>query len=452
MKDASKIGLAIGILSGVLVLTFFISNGNFDVIKSNNNTAAVVLSTNTDSKLIYGKFDSTDKKNLLNVSTSTKKFFGDYVSSKIITKAQTPTSNIDTKSISTLKVCSDTWTQKTDYGAGIASAVESAVGFSIGTKGYVGTGSDAGNNAHADFWEYDPALNIWTQKADYGGGKRSRAVGFSMNGKGYIGTGMTDSILPSSDFWEYDPSLNTWTRKADIPGNSIYPAWRHSAFGFVLGNYGYIGGGTVYPFTTGNGYTYFKDFYQYDPLSLTNGLDTNGNPKGAWISKADFLPRAEASSFSIGTKGYVGTGYDSSAVYKDFWEYDPSLNHWTQKANLTGSTRTAAVGFSIGQLGFISTGVDTSTSTPVYKKDLWEYNPATNHWTQRANYDTAIVGGGYGRSNSVGLSIGNYGYIVGGVLTGGIAYQDTMFSYCPYNNLLNTTKPIPTVGNGGIIQ
>ena len=40
-----------------------------------------------------------------------------------------------------------------------------------------------------DFWEYDPAANTWTQKADFGGTARDGAVGFSIGSKGYIGTG-----------------------------------------------------------------------------------------------------------------------------------------------------------------------------------------------------------------------------------------------------------------------
>ena len=40
-----------------------------------------------------------------------------------------------------------------------------------------------------DFWEYDPATNTWTQKADFGGTARQYATGLSIGSKGYIGTG-----------------------------------------------------------------------------------------------------------------------------------------------------------------------------------------------------------------------------------------------------------------------
>lgn len=70
----------------------------------------------------------------------------------------------------------------------------SAVGFSIGSKGYIGTGQDACGYKN-DFWEYNPADNSWTQKADFGGGGRVAAVGFSIGSKGYIGTGNDGSSL-----------------------------------------------------------------------------------------------------------------------------------------------------------------------------------------------------------------------------------------------------------------
>ena len=87
----------------------------------------------------------------------------------------------------------------------------SAVGFSIGTKGYVGTGED-GSGYTKDFCEYDPAgnagLGSWTTKTDFGGTARKDAVGFAIT-KGYIGTGY-DGVY-KKDFWEYDPAANTWT-------------------------------------------------------------------------------------------------------------------------------------------------------------------------------------------------------------------------------------------------
>ena len=67
----------------------------------------------------------------------------------------------------------DTWTRKADFGGGKRGY---AVGFSIGSKGYLGTGNNFSD--HDDFWEYDPATNVWTQKANFGGGLTDSGVGF----------------------------------------------------------------------------------------------------------------------------------------------------------------------------------------------------------------------------------------------------------------------------------
>ncbi|HRX10351.1 MAG TPA: kelch repeat-containing protein, partial [Draconibacterium sp.] len=81
---------------------------------------------------------------------------------------------------------------------------------------------------------------------------------------------------------------------------------------------------------------------------------------GNWSELSDFdgVPRSDAVGFSIGDKGYIGTGYDGDDRLSDFWEYNPSQNYWTQKADFPGVARTGAVGFGIGDKGYIGTGYD----------------------------------------------------------------------------------------------
>jgi N-acetylneuraminic acid mutarotase len=89
-----------------------------------------------------------------------------------------------------------------------------------------------------DFWEYDPATNAWTQKADFRGGARYGATGFSIGSKGYLGTGRDENLFPFKDLWEYDPATNAWTQKADLGVEG-----RKWAVGFSIGSKGYIGTG-----------------------------------------------------------------------------------------------------------------------------------------------------------------------------------------------------------------
>ncbi|MBE7170264.1 MAG: T9SS type A sorting domain-containing protein [Williamsia sp.] len=289
--------------------------------------------------------------------------------------ASGPTSLCSGGSVTLSAPTGNAWTQKADF-SGLAR--DGATGFSIGSKGYMGTGIAAGNNYRKDFWEYNPATNSWTQKADFGGAARIWATGFSIDGKGYIGAGTDGSF--KKDFWEYNPASNTWTRKADFAGTA-----RYRATGFSINSKGYIG--TGYDNTERRK----KDFWEYNPASNT------------WKEKADFggVARDGAAGFSIGSKGYIGTGYDGSRR-KDFWEYNPASNTWVQKADFGGGGRQLAVGYCIGSKGYIGTGYDVNNSNT---RDFWEYNPATNSWTRKADF------GGTARGQATGFSIGNKGYI-----------------------------------------
>jgi N-acetylneuraminic acid mutarotase len=319
----------------------------------------------------------------------------------------------------------NTWTQKANFGG---AARWYAVGFSIGAKGYIGTGIGM-YNAYNDFWEYDTTTNVWTQKANVGGGIRCRAVGFSIGAKGYIGTGLTGNSLGSKDFWEYDTTTNTWTQKAKFGGLG-----RQYAVGFSIGTKGYIGTGT----DTVSGSHFLNDFWEFDPSSDT------------WTQKTNFggPGRILAVGFSIGTEGYIGTGVSDNSNYSeyydnDFWEYDPSFDTWTQKANFGGGTRSDAVGFSIGTKGYISTGCTWLGGQYMsYYNDFWEYDPSLDTWTQKANF-----GGGI-RLDAVGFSIGAKGYLGTGEDASG--YRNDFWEYTPTCVLPNAPTNTTPLANQNI--
>src|SRR5205085_561139 len=100
--------------------------------------------------------------------------------------------------------------------------------------------------------------------------------------------------------------------------------------------------------------------------------------QGVWMAKKDFAgtPRVGAVGFSIGSKGYIGAGYDGNDQ-KDFWEWDQATDTWTQKADfdtLLTAGRMQGVGFSIGTKGYIATGYSN-------KRDLREWDQNTNTWS-----------------------------------------------------------------------
>jgi hypothetical protein len=284
-----------------------------------------------------------------------------------------------------------TWTQKADVPSllsGPGDMRQSAIGFSIGTKGYVGYGYDPASGSKMDFWEYEPSSDIWTQKAGITGiSSITSAICFSTGTKGYVGTGLTADSL----FWEYDPGSNVWTQKKYFGGGK-----KHGAVGFSISNKGYVGIGN-------DGSIYKKDFWEYDPSSDT------------WTQKADFSgPVRGVIGFSIGNKGYVGMGGDGFSYFNDFWEYNPISNGWTQKASFPGNGRGGPVGFSIGLKGYFGLGIDNTTT---YYNDFWEYDPSSDSWTLKANF------GGTARGSAVGFCIANKGYAGDGIASYGTYHQ-----------------------------
>ncbi len=152
--------------------------------------------------------------------------------------------------------------------------------------------------------------------------------------------------------------------------------------------------------TGATGGTNYRDFWEWDQMTNT------------WSQKANFggAARYGAAAFAIGNKGYMGTG-DASGYSQDFWEYDPALNTWTAKASFAGSGRRYAAGFSIGSKGYIGTGYDG-----VAKQDFWEYDPVANSWVQKAPFP------GLARYLTASFGIGTKGYI--GTGYNGSNYQD----------------------------
>jgi N-acetylneuraminic acid mutarotase len=133
------------------------------------------------------------------------------------------------------------------------------------------------------------------------------------------------------------------------------------------------------------------------------GDDTSTTLIGNWVKLSDFegVSRSDAVSFTIGSFGYVGTGYDGEDRLDDFWAYDPARNTWMQKANFPGGTRNAAVGIGMDTVGYIGTGYNGINKL----KDFWKYSPASNTWTQKADF------AGAARYGSLGFSINDKCYL-----------------------------------------
>jgi N-acetylneuraminic acid mutarotase len=176
---------------------------------------------------------------------------------------------------------------------------------------------------------------------------------------------------------------------------------------------------------------------------LSTSLFSQGNN---WKELNDFSggQRERAVGFSIGDYGYLGTGLDTAEqVLKDLWRYDPSTDSWTQMADLPGSARRDAIGFSAGGKGYIGLGVDNEISFQGVKmKDLWEFDPLTNTWLQKADYPG---GAGNGAFFSTVFVADEKAYVCGGKINPN-TYINQLWEYKPSVDTWTSRAPFP----GGI--
>jgi N-acetylneuraminic acid mutarotase len=197
-------------------------------------------------------------------------------------------------------------------------------------------------------------------------------------------------------------------------------AARHRCTGFAIDNKGYIGGGHINSGTVET----FKDYWEYDPST------------DCWTQIADFGGgyRYHSTAFSIGNYGYVGLGENDLSEYKnDFWKYIPLINTWVQIADFPGIPRRGACSFVIDDLGYVGTG-QTETG---YETDFYKYDPVTNSWTTIAPFL------GEARSSAVAFSNNGKGYVGTGHIFGDD--QNDFYEYDPNTNSWTQKSSVGTI-------
>ena len=233
-----------------------------------------------------------------------------------------------------------------------------ATSTAVDGKGYVGCGNAPDGSYLHDFWAYDAATNKWEQKTDYPGKGGHAVTSFAINGKVYFCLGFAGRKQLCNDVWEYDPLSNRWSQKRDFPGQG-----RYSAKSFVIGKYAYVGTGSY-----DSSSEYLGDFWRYDP-EVDKWEQVAAIPVG----------RCGAVAFSVNGKGYCGLGIDEGGSFlnalKDFWEYDPATNQWSQLPDFPG-LRYGAFGFGLGDAGYVGGGFDKR----YFYNDMWRLNIDRRCW------------------------------------------------------------------------
>ncbi len=177
---------------------------------------------------------------------------------------------------------------------------------------------------------------------------------------------------------------------------------------------------------TGFNGVYLKDLWEYDQAT------------GAWTQMNDLTGtgRAYAAGFAVGGKGYIVTGYNGGFL-GDCWEFNPVANLWTAKAPFPAGPRQGATAITITDKAFVALGFDGA-----YKNDIYQYNEATDTWTAKASFP------GTPRIYAAGFSIAGKGYF--GTGYDGI-YKKDFFEYDLATDTWNQKTDLTGAQRGGAI-
>lgn len=184
-----------------------------------------------------------------------------------------------------------------------------------------------------------------------------------------------------------------WIRRNDITSERSYP------FYFSIGNKFYIGGGEKLNNDTAPG------FYVFDTQ----------NKEWTDISNSSFsFARKGMFGFAMNGKGYAGGGYTTSCPifgpcnynsYSSFYEFDPATNNWTQKASLPFAVEYGC-SFIINNKGYVTGGkrYDAVSDQFIYNTGLFQYDANSNLWQIMSSLPVNKV-------KATAFSIGLSGYI-----------------------------------------
>jgi N-acetylneuraminic acid mutarotase len=268
------------------------------------------------------------------------------------------------------------------YGSGTSvtdfpgQARSNAVGFSIGSTGYLGGGlADDGFTPLSDYYAFNGSG--WTEidsLVDQFGNSHPRydAVAFSLDTTAFVLTG-TDNYNYFNDIYRYSPTTNTWIALPAMPGSKRSGAisWMYQNRGYLVT--GYTNGSKWSSGTQCYDFWYFAYTYDTDTTMWTRLHDIFNTNAATFDDGYTNIIRVHGTGFielatPIGDKGYVTLGSLNGSDVAFTWEYDFATDLWTEKTPYEGNARTGAVGFSLAspagpnRRGFVATGLNQGST------------------------------------------------------------------------------------------
>jgi N-acetylneuraminic acid mutarotase len=185
---------------------------------------------------------------------------------------------------------------------------------------------------------------------------------------------------------------------------------------------------------------------------------------GNWVGRATFsgIAMGAGASFVINNIAYVGTGinpliphtklqtmfsYSATAIPNKAYGYDSAYGSWAQVGSFPGQGRSDAVGFTIGNTGYLGSGLANDGATAL--SDFYAYNAASNTWTEIDSIHNADSS--YPRYDAVAFAFDTTAYVLTG--TNQLYYFNDIWRYSPSTNTwIQQSFPFPGSPRSGAIS
>ncbi len=168
-------------------------------------------------------------------------------------------------------------------------------------------------------------------------------------------------------------------------------------------------------------------------ISIFCSMSVSIMAQGVWTQMNDFTGgiRYFGMGCSVNGKGYIGFGNDGTNIHNDIWEYNPSTDSWTQKAVSPAQPMITPVCWVLNNLIYVGSGANSSNIYDTF----FIFNPSTNSWsTCNAPFSSA-------RYESAFFTINNKGYV-------GTGYNSSslydMWEFDPSNNTWTQMADMPS--------
>jgi uncharacterized repeat protein (TIGR03803 family) len=323
-----------------------------------------------------------------------------------------------------------TFTKKFDFNGTNGSNPSSSLALATNGKLY-GLTQDGGSLSDGVLFEYDPATSSFAKKLDFNLAEGESPLGSlaqAGNGKFY-GTTNGGGVTGDGTLFEFNPATATYTKKVDFIGaNGLSPQ----------GSLVLAGNGKMYGMTNDGGTNSAGVLFEYDPTTsaFTKKLDfnyttTGGNPYGSLLLAGN--------GKLYGLTGYGGVN-DKGVIF----EYDATTNIYTKK-----------IDFSSGSGGYQPEGdLIQATNGKLFgmtrfggtndKGVIFEYDIATNTITKKVDFT-----GANGESPTGNLAQAPNGKLYGMTERGGVNNIGVLFEYDPATNVYTKKLDFNGTTNGG---